>query len=232
MIDCLKIPDFKYFCFAELDCQRLCLTFTVVASIRPKFMSIFVIDEHPLMREALAALILRLNQTAELIQIDSLSSAVSLLQASTSAPELICLDLTLDGNCGLLAVAELTQHFADVPIVVIAAVPELKFKVLALKAGAAAFIHKSASASEISKVLRLFLAPNEEDPGTAPPEKLSKRQKQLLKLLDKGLSNRDIAEVLQISEHTVKVHLWRLFRRLNVKSRSQATHLARTHGLL
>ena len=40
------------------------------------------------------------------------------------------------------------------------------------------------------------------------------------------------AEQLQISEHTVKVHLWRLFRRLNVKSRSQASHLARTAGLL
>ena len=62
--------------------------------------------------------------------------------------------------------------------------------------------------------------------------KLSKRQKQLLVLLDKGLSNRDIADNLQISEHTVKVHLWRLFRRLNVKSRSQASHLARTQGLL
>jgi DNA-binding NarL/FixJ family response regulator len=64
------------------------------------------------------------------------------------------------------------------------------------------------------------------------PEKLSKRQKQLLGLLDKGLSNRDIAAALEISEHTVKVHLWRLFRRLNVKSRSQASHLARTAGLL
>ena len=55
---------------------------------------------------------------------------------------------------------------------------------------------------------------------------------QLLVMLDRGLSNRDIAEQLQISEHTVKVHLWRLFRRLNVKSRSQASHLARTQGLL
>jgi DNA-binding NarL/FixJ family response regulator len=51
-------------------------------------------------------------------------------------------------------------------------------------------------------------------------------------MLDRGLSNRDIAEELQISEHTVKVHLWRLFRRLNVKSRSQASHLARMRGLV
>jgi DNA-binding NarL/FixJ family response regulator len=62
--------------------------------------------------------------------------------------------------------------------------------------------------------------------------KLSKRQKQLILMLDRGLSNRDIAAELSISEHTVKVHLWRLFRRLSVKSRTQTLHFARTHGLL
>ena len=195
-------------------------------------MSIFVIDEHPLMREALAALIRRLNHAADVIEVASLDAASSAVQTSSTLPELICLDLTLDGHSGLLTVAELKRQFADVPVVVIAAVPEHKFKDEALKAGATVFIHKSATASEISNVLRAFLPTSEEGEGTAPPEKLSKRQKQLLKLLDKGMSNRDIAETLQISEHTVKVHLWRLFRRINVKSRSQATHLARTHGLL
>ena len=62
--------------------------------------------------------------------------------------------------------------------------------------------------------------------------RLSKRQVQLLAALDQGLSNREIAEHLGISEHTVKVHLWRLFRRLGVKSRTQAIHTARTNGLI
>jgi DNA-binding NarL/FixJ family response regulator len=101
-------------------------------------------------------------------------------------------------------------------------------------AGAAAFLEKSASAAEIAQVLKAFLAEDADAESEAPVAlgKLSKRQKQLLILLDKGLSNRDIADNLQISEHTVKVHLWRLFRRLNVKSRSQASHFARTQGLL
>ena len=70
--------------------------------------------------------------------------------------------------------------------------------------------------------------------ATAAPtdNKLSKRQKQLIVMLDRGLSNREIADELGISEHTVKVHLWRLFRRLGVKSRTQTIHYARTHGLL
>ena len=54
----------------------------------------------------------------------------------------------------------------------------------------------------------------------------------MLQMLDQGSSNRDIAEQLEISEHTVKVHLWRLFKRIGVKSRTQAVHYARANGLL
>ena len=99
------------------------------------------------------------------------------------------------------------------------------------------FIEKSAGAAEISSALRALLTPDSgfaeisefADPGET---KLSRRQLQLLLMLDQGLSNRNIADQLQISEHTVKVHLWRLFRRINVKSRTQAVHHARTHGML
>jgi DNA-binding NarL/FixJ family response regulator len=94
------------------------------------------------------------------------------------------------------------------------------------------YVEKSAGATEITKVLKTFMDEKGDLESSAEPEKLSKRQKQLLVMLDRGMSNRDIAAELQISEHTVKVHLWRLFRRLNVKSRSQASHLARTQGLL
>ena len=73
---------------------------------------------------------------------------------------------------------------------------------------------------------------DEEGDIPAGEVKLSKRQKQLILMLDRGLSNRDIAAELNISEHTVKVHLWRLFRRIGVKSRTQTLHYARTHGLL
>jgi DNA-binding NarL/FixJ family response regulator len=71
-----------------------------------------------------------------------------------------------------------------------------------------------------------------DDAAPAGPTKLSKRQKQLILMLDQGLSNREIAEKLDISEHTVKVHFWRLFRRLGVNSRTQALHFARTNGWL
>ena len=105
-----------------------------------------------------------------------------------------------------------------------------------IEAGADLYIEKSTSANEISAAIQGLFAATDGNPDeevvVAGDTKLSKRQKQLIIMLDRGLSNRDIAAELDISEHTVKVHLWRLFRRLNVKSRTQTLHFARTHGLL
>jgi DNA-binding CsgD family transcriptional regulator len=70
------------------------------------------------------------------------------------------------------------------------------------------------------------------DAPAANSGKLSKRQKQLIAMLDQGHEQPRDRHELEISEHTVKVHLWRLFRRLGVKSRTQALHYARTNGLL
>jgi DNA-binding NarL/FixJ family response regulator len=196
-----------------------------------EFMSIFVIDEHPLMREAIAATLRRISPDAKVTELDSLD-AVGPATLAHGAPELICVELLVGGSSGATAVLKLKDLFADVPLIVLSGAAVDEYENLALEAGAQAYIHKSASKAEITSALREFVPGQDESESTAPPEKLSKRQKQLLVLLDKGMSNRDIADQLQISEHTVKVHLWRLFRRLNVKSRSQASHLARTHGLL
>ena len=105
-----------------------------------------------------------------------------------------------------------------------------------MEAGADLFLEKASPPNTIIDGLRTFLpAPSEEgesEASTAAPTKLSKRQKQLILMLDQGLSNKDIADKLSISEHTVKVHFWRLFRRLGVNSRTQALHFARTNGWL
>jgi DNA-binding NarL/FixJ family response regulator len=194
-------------------------------------MTIFVIDDHPLMREAVVMLIHRLSSKATVTELDHLAAVKPAVQQH-GVPELICLDLKLPDTQGVSGVRELKLQFPDVPLVVLSAAPAEEYEDLAIEAGADAYIQKSAGATEIANVLRVFLDGELEPEPTAPMEKLSKRQKQLLVMLDRGLSNRDIAEELQISEHTVKVHLWRLFRRLNVKSRSQASHLARTQGLL
>jgi len=194
-------------------------------------MNIFVVDDHPLMREAVGMLIRRLSPGTPVIELDSIAVVAQAVQQH-GLPTLICLDLKLPDTHGVSGVRELKLCYPNVPMVVLTALSAGDYEDLAIQAGADAFIEKSAGATEIGNVLRLFLGAELAVEAPISVQKLSKRQKQLLILLDKGQSNRDIAETLQISEHTVKVHLWRLFRRLSVKSRSQASHLARTQGLL
>jgi DNA-binding NarL/FixJ family response regulator len=195
-------------------------------------MSIFVIDDHPLMREAIGGLVRRLRPSAKVVEIERMSQIAKMV-AEHGEAELVCLDLKMPDTNGVSAVREIRQLMPDTVIVVVSASSASDYAELTREVGADAYVEKSAGAQEIGRVLREYLTDEVED-GSAPvvPTKLSKRQKQLLLLLDRGLSNRDIATELEISEHTVKVHLWRLFRRLNVKSRSQASHLARTARLI
>ena len=194
-------------------------------------MSIFLVDDHPLMREAVGMLLRRLSPNAAVVELDRIAGVAQAV-AQHGLPTLICLDLKLPDAYGVSGVRELRLPYPDIPILVLTGLPASEYEELAIEAGADAYIEKSAGATEISNIMRLFLGAELAVEAPVSVQKLSKRQKQLLILLDKCQSNRHIAETLQISEHTVKVHLWRLFRRLNVKSRSQASHLARTQGLL
>ena len=194
-------------------------------------MRIFLIDPHPMMREAISDIFHRLIPAASVTQLDRLSDVLTALQ-SDGIPELLCLELVLADSNGIFGIEQLRRQFPVVPIVVFTTLPAQEYLTLSMGAGANVYIQKTATGSEVANTLHLFLNKHLNKDVPLSTQKLSKRQKQLLILLDKGMSNRDIADSLQISEHTVKVHLWRLFKRLEVKSRSQASHLARTQGLL
>ena len=199
-------------------------------------MTVYVIDDHPLMRDALTMLVHRVKPGLKIIPIHKLNVVESTVEKNGPA-ELFCLDLQLPDTLGMSGVQVLKSKFPNVPLAVVTSSSASEFEQRCMDAGADAFIEKSNSPAQIIAALRSLLVTEEdaaaEDAATpAGPTKLSKRQKQLILMLDQGLSNRDIAEKLDISEHTVKVHFWRLFRRLGVNSRTQALHFARTNGWL
>ena len=194
-------------------------------------MAIYVIDDHPLMREAIVMLLRRLRPGTELVELSQLSELEPAV-ATHGQPELFCLDLKLPDTLGLSGVRLVSAQYPGVPLAVISATAASDVEEWCREAGADVYIEKSAGAAEVVNTLRLMLQGDSEMGGLDDVTRLSKRQKQLLLMLDEGLSNRDIAERLGISEHTVKVHLWRLFRRLGVKSRTQTLHYARVNGLL
>lgn len=198
-------------------------------------MSIYVIDDHPLMRDAIVMVLRRLRPAENIVELERLDKLASAVKQH-GMPDLFCLDLKLPDTTGCSGVIAVKQIYPDVPIAVYSASPAADMEEACIEAGADTYIEKSASSAELTAVLRglLMADADAEEPvaAAASSGKLSKRQTQLIAMLDKGMSNRDIATELEISEHTVKVHLWRLFRRLGVKSRTQALHHARNHGLL
>ena len=197
-------------------------------------MSIYVIDDHPLMRDAIVMVLRRLRPAETIVELERLDKLPAAVKQH-GAPDLFCLDLKLPDVNGVSGVVSVKQTYPEVPIAVYSASPAADMEEACIEAGADIYIEKSAGSSKLAAALRgLLMADSEvEEPvAAAASGKLSKRQTQLIAMLDKGMSNRDIAAELEISEHTVKVHLWRLFRRLGVKSRTQALHHARSHGLL
>lgn len=195
-------------------------------------MNLFVIDDHPLMREAVVMLLRRMRPGANVVELERMGGLDSAVRQH-GTPDLICLDLKLPDTTGTSGVHEVKNLFPETPLAVISASPSADAEEVCIDAGADIYIEKSSGAGEIGNALRALLSSDGQFEELAPTDnKLSKRQKQLIVMLDRGLSNREIAEELGISEHTVKVHLWRLFRRLGVKSRTQTIHYARVHGLL
>ena len=199
-------------------------------------MSLYVIDDHPLVRQAIGMLLRRIHPASQVVELDRYSELQAAL-IKNGEPELFVLDLLLPGIKGASAISEIKGMYPNAPLVVFSAMPAGEAKEACLEAGADLYIEKTSSSNDISSAIQDLLHVEEEGDDDALPSptgdtKLSKRQKQLILMLDRGLSNRDIATELNISEHTVKVHLWRLFRRLGVKSRTQTLHFARSRGLL
>jgi len=194
----------------------------------------YVIDDHPLMREAMVMLLRRLRPGAEVVELSHLGKFAAAVQAR-GEPDLICLDLKLPDTIGTSGVRDVRASFPHTPLAVLSSESAAHSEEPCIEAGADIYIEKSAGAAEITAALKTLLTAESEiepDEADGAPAKLSKRQKQLIVMLDQGLSNREIAEVLGISEHTVKVHLWRLFKRIGVNSRTQMLHYARVNGFL
>ena len=198
-------------------------------------MSLYVIDDHPMVRQMIGMLLRRLRPASKVVELEKYSELQAAL-IKNGEPELFVLDLLLPGVKGATAISDVKKMYPEIPLVVLSAMPSGEARDACLEAGADLYIEKSTDTAEISAAIQDIMKSDDGDDDAEVVVigdiKLTKRQKQLILMLDRGLSNRDIAAELSISEHTVKVHLWRLFRRLGVKSRTQTLHFARTHGLL
>ncbi|MBB6096867.1 DNA-binding NarL/FixJ family response regulator [Deinobacterium chartae] len=196
-----------------------------------------LVDDHPIVREGLKAY-LSLQSDLEVVgEAGSLEEAVRVVAAS--APDVVLLDLRLPDGSGLDLLEHLPQPGPRV--LVLTSFLEAEEVREAMRRGASGFLVKheapAALVSSIRAALRgelpldpqavRVLARPHDDPLTA----LTARERQVLSLLGRGLSNKAIALELGVAEKTVKVHVGHLLAKLGVRHRVQAALFARERGV-
>lgn len=211
-----------------------------------------IVDDHPLIQQAMANVLRGLNPAAEIAVAGDFDRALEIGAADGPGPDIVLLDLNLPGLSGIPALKRWRARFPAMPVVVLSALDDRQTVRAAIVAGAAGYIPKSSSNEIMRQALSLVLAggkylppeivPSMENARSsshlqrrhshlAGPIDLTERQKDVLRLIAKGASNKNICRGLGLAERTVKVHVTAVLRLLNVTSRTQAAIEAVRLGL-
>lgn len=211
-------------------------------------MKILLADDHPLFREGVKPVLKKLDAKPRIIEARDYPSAFEVTHQEREL-DLALMDLFMPGMQGVEGISRYRATFPDIPVVVVSASEQMDDIQALLAAGIQGYINKSAPSQVILGALRLvltgglYLPPNLTDPPeseTAEPviprrggrgKVLTTRQVQVLRQLAAGKTNRQIAESLQVSEGTVKIHMAAIFRVLKVNNRTEALLVAQKMGL-
>lgn len=205
-------------------------------------MKCLLVDDHALIRDALALLIAMHHPHVDLRHATCLADARDLLQADPDI-RLVLLDLALADSSGITTLARVREVSPLSRVVVLSADDRAETVLAALDAGAAGFIPKTTESNVLRRAIAtvidggVYLPPIElpDAPAAAPSTTenlgLTPRQVDVLRMLVDGRSNKSIARALELSPSTVKTHLEAIFARLHVSSRTQAVVAAARLGL-
>ena len=203
---------------------------------------IFVVDDHPMIRHGLAAMV---QAERELLWVgDAPSGNDALRIAPALQPDIVLMDLVMPQMDGITAIAALRPLIPAARFIVLTSLLEPQQVKRALDAGASSFLLKNASAQELITVIRAtasghrVLAPEvtdalmASDKRSSPGHDLTARERELLALMAKGLSNQDISTALSIAMPTVKFHVTNILAKLHADNRTEAVLTALKHKLV
>jgi DNA-binding NarL/FixJ family response regulator len=205
-------------------------------------MKILVIDDHPLVVDALAHLLPQVDPAIVVRKALDPGEAVAVLDNEPDIA-LVLLDLALPGARGLDLLSDLKLDYPGVPVVVISATHDRATVMAALAAGAHGFIAKTADGGMLLEAVRRVLdgglcmpddTPMPEGDGVHIESRalgLTARQTDVLKLLVQGKPNKLICRDLKLSEGTVKVHVSAILKALRVRSRTEAIAALARRGI-
>lgn len=194
---------------------------------------ILIVEDHALVREAMAQTLVRLEEGVECVEVSDSEQALARLEQSPDW-DLAVVDLMLPDLNGFSLLGVMAKRFPDVPAVVVSALDDAASVRRAMRAGASGFVSKASSGDVLREAVRKVLnggiyAPDIATTGDKrrPNQSLSEcygltaAQTRVVELLGQGKTNREIADLLTLSEGTVKVHMSAIFRAMNVRNRAQ-----------
>lgn len=203
---------------------------------------ILIADDHPLIREGLRRIMELDPQMRVVGEVGDGQGAIN--QARNLKPDVILMDLKMPGTSGIEASRVIRREFPEIRIIILT-VAEDDDMLEVIRAGASGYLLKDVEPAELLKAIhtvfegrpafhpvvtsRLLGEYNRlSAPGRSEDEinKLTEREKEVLGLIARGESNKNIAQKLFISEKTVKNHITSIFRKLKVDDRTQAAILA------
>jgi len=200
-------------------------------------LTVLIADDHPLVREALHRALEGEEDIEVVAEVGDGEEAVKF--ASELKPDVAVMDIVMPKLNGIEATKKIKENAPDTAILILTAYDDDEYVLGLLDAGAAGYLLKSARGRDlvgairairsgesvlhpkiIAKLLkRATIVPTGEHKAS---DLLSKRESEILNLVTSGMSNKEIAEKLFLSQRTIKAHLTNIFNKLNVASRSEA----------
>ncbi len=205
-----------------------------------------LVDDHAILRQGLRSLLERDGSIRIVGEADSLDAAIREVQLTE--PDVVVVDLKLAVGTeyeGLTFIAEVTRRWPKIAALVLTTFLDDDLVVRAVKAGARGYVVKDVDTTElVQAIVTVSRGGSAFDPRStsvvlravsgeaSATESLTDRERDVIRLLAKGYSNKKIGQTLFISESTVKFHIRNIIRKLGVSKRTDAVYTASKRGLI
>lgn len=198
---------------------------------------VFIVDDHPLVRQGLAQIIGSQEDLEVCGEAEDSSSAMRGIDNTN--PDVVIVDISLQGNNGLELIKNLKAIYEKLPILVFSMHDEGIYAQRALRAGAKAYVMKKESSDKIVEAIRkilkgeIYVSPRVADQvlhqivngpsntSASPVDRLTDRELEVVQLIGRGLSTREIAESLHLSVKTIESHRAHVKEKLNLRNATE-----------